>query len=114
MAITKPLWRPALYEIHHPETCPSGSSHTFIIPIQTWKSSGRDTLHQASLDPTTTLVQHYTKVIRAEQETLDKIKQEMTEYLSHNLMGQLEKKRSKNGKNSQKKVKRRLENLATA
>ena len=38
--------------------------------------------HQASLDLTTTLMQHYTKVIKAEQETLDKIKQEMTEYLT--------------------------------
>lgn len=42
----------------------------------------KDTLHQASLDLTTTLIEHYTKVIRAEQETLDKIKQEMTEYLT--------------------------------
>ena len=42
----------------------------------------KDTLHQASLNLTTTLVQHYTRVIKAEQETLEKIKQEMTEYLT--------------------------------
>ena len=42
----------------------------------------KDTLHQASLDLTTTLIQHYTRVIKAEQETLEKIKQEMTEYLT--------------------------------
>ena len=42
----------------------------------------KDTLHQASLNLTTTLVQHYAKVIKEEQETLEKIKQEMTEYLT--------------------------------
>ena len=42
----------------------------------------KDTLHQASLNLTTTLVQHYASVIKAEQETLEKIKQEMTEYLT--------------------------------
>ena len=42
----------------------------------------KDTLHQASLNLTTTLVQHYTRVIKAEQETLEKIKQDMTEYLT--------------------------------
>ena len=70
--------------------------------------------HQASLDLTTTLMQHYTKVIKAEQETLDKIKQEMTEYHTQ-LNGTTREEEIKNVKNSQKKMlKRRLENLATA
>ena len=42
----------------------------------------KDTLHQTSLNLTTTLVQHYAKMINEEQETLEKIKQEMTEYLT--------------------------------
>ena len=41
----------------------------------------KDTLHQASLN-LTGMVQHYAKVIKQEQETLEKIKQEMTEYLT--------------------------------
>ena len=45
---------------------------------QQWK----DTLHQASLNLTTTLIQHYTKVIKDEQDTLEKIKQEITVYLT--------------------------------
>ena len=43
----------------------------------------RDTLHQASLDLTTTLVEHYKRVIKKEQDTLEKIKVEITNYLKH-------------------------------
>ena len=41
----------------------------------------RDTLQQASLNLTKTLIEHYKKVIKNEQDTLEKIKHEITEYL---------------------------------
>ena len=72
----------------------------------------KDTLHQASLNLTTTLVQHYASVIKAKQETLEKIKQEMTEYLTK-LNGTTRGRNKKNGRNSQKKLKRRQGILAT-
>ena len=43
----------------------------------------KDTLHQASLNLTTTLIDHYKAVIKVEQETLEKITKEITEYLKH-------------------------------
>lgn len=43
----------------------------------------KDTLHQASLNLTTTLIDHYKAVIRAEQDTLEEIKKETTEYLKY-------------------------------
>ena len=43
----------------------------------------KDTLHQASLNLTTTLIDHYKAVIRAEQQTLEMITKEITEYLKH-------------------------------
>ena len=43
----------------------------------------KDTLHQASFSLTSTLIQHYTRVIKNEQETLEKIKKEVTEYLQN-------------------------------
>ena len=41
----------------------------------------KDTLHQALLNLTTTLIDHYKAVIKVEQETLEKITKEITEYL---------------------------------
>ena len=41
----------------------------------------KDTLHQASLSLTSTLIQHYMRVIKSEQGTLEKIKKEIKEYL---------------------------------
>lgn len=41
----------------------------------------KDTLHTASLDLTSALIQHYTHVIQTEQQTLEEIKQEITQYL---------------------------------
>ena len=43
----------------------------------------KDTLHTASLDLTSALIQHYTRVIQTEQQTLEEIKQEITQYLLH-------------------------------
>ena len=43
----------------------------------------RDTLHQASLNLTTTLIEHYKKVIKNEQDELEKIKIEIANYLKH-------------------------------
>ena len=43
----------------------------------------RDTLHQASLNLTTTLIEHYKKVIKNEQDTSEKLKKEITDYLKH-------------------------------
>ena len=43
----------------------------------------KDTLHQALLNLTTTLIDHYKAVIRAEQDTLEEIKKETTEYLKY-------------------------------
>ena len=45
----------------------------------------KDTLHQASLSLTSTLIQHYTRVIKSEQKTLEK-NNEIKEYLQ-NFMG---------------------------
>ena len=43
----------------------------------------RDTLHQASLNLTTTLIKHYKKVIKNEHDELEKIKKGITNYLKH-------------------------------
>lgn len=42
-----------------------------------------DTLHQASLNLTMTLINHYKKAIKNEQDALEKIKKEITDYLKH-------------------------------
>ena len=41
----------------------------------------REMLHQASLNLTRTLIKHYKKVIKNELDTLEKIKNEITDYL---------------------------------
>ena len=43
----------------------------------------RDTLHQASLNLTMTLIEHYKKVIKNEQDALEKIKKEISDYLKN-------------------------------
>ena len=43
----------------------------------------KDTLHQASLNLTSTLINHYAKIIKNEQENLENIKREISTYLSH-------------------------------
>ena len=70
--------------------------HTNLDIEKQWK----DALHQASLNLTTTLIQHYTKVIKNEQETLEKIKQESTAYLMQ-LKGTVREEEVKNGKINQ-------------
>lgn len=67
--------------------------------------------HQVSLDLTTTLMQHYTKVIKAEQETLDKIKQ-MTEY--HTQLNGTTREEIKNVKNSQKNAEEETRKLGNS
>ena len=51
--------------------------HTDQYIEEKWK----DILREASLNLTSALTQHYTMVIRREQETLERIKTEITEYL---------------------------------
>ena len=59
-----------------------GYNPTYTTRIQKSKGNG-ETLHQVSLNLTTSLIEHYKKVIKNEQDELEKIKIEIANYLKH-------------------------------